>query len=106
MPSVKRSVVIHHLRRADTLFANQQDEGRRLSDFPGKFRRPQAAGPEALRGKEYLCVRILAPERAFEARHESGLLRIVAEEPTPHPKSPHPRCALGRVIIPRRMAAA
>ena len=62
--AVERFVVLHRLPRADALLANQQDEDCCLGDFPGELRQPEAADPQALRGKENFRLRVLAPERA------------------------------------------
>jgi hypothetical protein len=84
--AVERLVVFHYLPRADALLANQQDEDRRLGDRTRKLREPQASGPQAFRRKENPCVRVLGPERLFEALEEPQILRIVTEKPAPHSK--------------------
>jgi hypothetical protein len=40
------------------------------------------------RRKENFCVRVLVPERLFEALHEPQILRIVAQKPVPHYQAP------------------
>jgi hypothetical protein len=44
---------------ADTLFANQQDEGRGLGDLTGKLREPQASGPQAFRRRCIISANLL-----------------------------------------------
>ena len=66
---VERFVIFGHLPRAEPLLADQQHEDRGLGDFVGELGQPEAAGPQALRGKENLRLGVLALERRLEDLH-------------------------------------
>src|SRR5262249_5002819 len=77
---VERLVIFGDLPGAEPLLADQQRERRGFGDF----RRPVAAGTQALRCKEYLGVGILVTQGRLDPLHQRKVLRIVAQEPTPH----------------------
>ena len=104
---VDRLAVFGDLPGAEPPLADQQNEGRRLGDFLGEFRKPIAAGAQALGREKDVQLGILAPQRRLERLHQREVLRIVAQEPATH--SEHrakPLCIRDRIRGPHQTTSS
>ena len=87
-PPVERLVIFGDLPLADAMFADEQKEGVRLSEFLRELIRPGAAGAQVRRGEKDACRRVLAREGGLEPLGERLVRRMIAEKPARHPSLP------------------
>jgi hypothetical protein len=87
-PAIECLVILWDLPLADAGLADEQNEGVRFGELPGKLVSPRAAGAQVRVRKENAGRRVLALNRGLDPLRQRLVRRMIAKKPARHAFAP------------------